>query len=379
MKQITLAGLWNEINFGDVVIADCAEFLYKEQLDGNVLFDKLDLNLPSKISISTRIILKLCKIFSLTGLFFFFVKECYKRYYRKNISKNSNLIVLTGGGILKFKYQEVAHQLVALIEVAEKRKVPVVINAVGVECFDSGHIGCKLLRRAINKKIVKAITTRDDIELLENKWLQGNFATYRKLVADPAVWASEVYGVKKSIDAEIIGIGLIREQIFQVNGIDFSGEELINLYAAIIKKLEEQNIKYRLFTNGHISDFDFAVKLCSKLNRKELIAEIAVPKTATDLVQIISNFKGVIATRLHACIISYSLNIPAVGLVWNDKLSLFGKCTSYPERFIKKENFKAQYIVDRLQTALQECYNADAKQKYRMTIKDSIKEILQTI
>jgi len=59
------------------------------------------------------------------------------------------------------------------------------LSAVGVEGFDKNNKSCIALREAINFNNVKIITTWDDIELLQNKWVfQNNILTDK--VADPA-------------------------------------------------------------------------------------------------------------------------------------------------------------------------------------------------
>jgi len=375
MKNITLLGLYNEANTGDLVIADCTEYLYKEQLN-NILIQKKDLAPAIRVSFFEKLFRKL-------GLFskqrFIIIKNKYLRYYEETINKDSELIVVVGGGIIKFKYQNFAQELTALMDFSEKYNVPVIMNAVGVEGFDEKHIGCKLLKRSINKAINKAITTRDDIELLKNKWLQHNKNIYTKLVADPAVWANEVYGIEKDINSEIIGIGLIRGKIFEANEIKYSEEDLLKLYANILEELEIRKLPYKLFINGSNLDYDFAVKFCRYINKEYLINELLIPNTAEELIKIISGFKGIIAARLHACIVAYSLNVPAIGLVWNDKLSLFGSQIGYRERFIETKNFNAKKIVDKLKTALQQGYDTKAMTNYKITIKDSVKEILQIV
>jgi len=380
IKKITLLGLYNETNLGDLVIADCTEYLYKQLLD-NVQIQKVNLAPKIQIFFFERVFLKL-QLFPKEC--FIITKNKYRQYYEKNIDKISQLIVVVGGGILKFKYQNFAQQLVALVECAETFNIPVVMNSVGVEGFDKKHTGeCiwlnKIINKAINKTINKAITTRDDIELLENKWLKNNSTIYRKLVADPAVWVSDVYKIEKNVNSQIIGIGLIRGKIFKANEIEYSEEELIRLYTNIIRELEHKKLSYKLFINGLDLDYDFAVKVCQYIQKEDLIKEILVPKSAKELVNIISGFKGVIAARLHACIISYSLKIPVIGLVWNDKLSFFGRQIGYPERFIETNDFDAKLIVDRMENALQEGYNQKEMQKYKATIKESIKELLQLI
>ncbi|MDR0561045.1 MAG: polysaccharide pyruvyl transferase family protein, partial [Prevotellaceae bacterium] len=172
MKKITFVGLYSA-NIGDIVIADCTEYLFKEQF-GNILSEKVDLNFQNRNILFIKT-LKILRKLSLSKIRFLLLKESYKRHYEKQIDKNSDLIVIVGGGILKFKYENFAPKLVALIDCAEKNNIPVIMNAIGVEGFSKENIGCKWLHkainRAINKTINKAITTRDDIDSLNNEYL----------------------------------------------------------------------------------------------------------------------------------------------------------------------------------------------------------------
>lgn len=44
------------------------------------------------------------------------------------------------------------------------------------------------------------------------------------------------------------------------------------------------------------------------------------PKNGQELVNLIANFTFVIANRLHAQIIAYSLDIPTFGILWDEKV-----------------------------------------------------------
>ena len=94
------------------------------------------------------------------------------------------------------------------------------------------------------------------------------------------------------------------------------------------------------------------------------------------MVNIISGFKGIIATRLHSNIIAYSLQVPAIGLVWNNKLKMFGQNIGYPERFIEVENFDEKNIVDKMEKAIMELYEKIKPEVYRKSEEDSINKFL---
>ena len=67
-----------------------------------------------------------------------------------------------------------------------------------------------------------------------------------------------------------------------------------------------------------------------------------------------SEYDGVISCRLHPGIISFSMNIPSVNLIWNTKVSSFYKRIGYPERAIERCDFVAEKIVNKLEKAMKE-------------------------
>lgn len=384
MKQILLAGLISDNNLGDKVIADCTEYLYKNETKNNpgIKYKWIDLVGLTVLQNKKPFIVR-----KFNGALYRFkikaghigvqnIVKSFENYFEPLI-KNSDLIVVVGGGLIKYKYQYFWAQISGLINAACKQNIPVVLNALGVEGYDEKDLSCQYLKKSLNSTCVNTITTRDDIKTLMDHYLKNNPFCKPKLVADSAVFASETYQVKP-IKSNIIGIGLIRGNIFTDNDLPFPKEKLVKLYVNLFTELDNQKIDYQIFTNGLQTDLDLAEQIFSKLGKPNEIKNILVPKTPAELVQIISKFKGVIAARLHACIISYSLKIPCVGLVWNDKLSLFGNIIGYPDRFIKIKDFDAKYIICQLQKAIDESYDLESMNTYKLTIKDSINEILTT-
>ena len=191
--------------------------------------------------------------------------------------------------------------------------------------------------------------------------------------ADSAVYANEAYGVEKK-KTDVFGIGLVRGGIFKDNERELTSNELAEFYYQLILEMENRNIHYKLFTNGLASDNELLPLIKQKLGRDDL--ELIEPNQDIDLVQNISNFTTVIAARLHANIISYSLNVPSVGLVWNDKLKLFGEDIGYPERFFDYEHFNAKTIVDAAIQANNEGYEQQFMLEYQSSAKSNVNEIV---
>lgn len=375
MKTICFAGLMSETNLGDIVIIESTKGLYKEALKGQGNFKVSDLNLQfTNLSFSYRAIRKLKRLF-----YSIFSSDSshlevslLKKHYKKQI-KNADLLVLVGGGLIKYKYQSFFLCLTALIEVAKELNIPLVINAVGVEGYDENDPRCQLLKESLNNDIVKSITTRDDIKTLSHKYIY-NKEIHTAKVADPAVYCNEIYKeVKKKSD--VYGIGLVRGGIFLDNERNLKSEQVAQFYSDLISEIESRDLKYQLFTNGLPADNELLQKIEENIGGEKL--NIIEPKKDTDLISTISKFKGVVAARLHANIISYALNVPSIGLVWNDKLMLFGEDIGYPERFFEYDKLDAKKTVDALVLAAEQGYEPQQWLGYKQTAKLNVEAVVQ--
>lgn len=375
MPSVYFAGLRSDTNLGDIVIIESTERLYKDAFKGkgDFLFECLNLQF-SGLNFWERVVRKLKReAFKLLNIDRTnFELNLLKNYYKKQLN-NPGLIVLVGGGLIKYKYQNFFLYLTALIDVAEKKGIPLVINAAGVEGYNECDVRCQLLKKSLNKNIVRSITTRDDLETLKNKYIKKENQNHINKVADSAVYCNEVYQIKKKKSA-VFGIGLVRGNIFLDNERDFGPEKVIDFYVNLIKEMEERELSFQLFTNGYSGDSELASDIAKKLGRQEL--NVIEPNKDEELVETISSFTTVIAARLHANIISYALDIPSIGLVWNDKLTLFGEDIGYPERFFEYDKLDASNIINAALVANKQGYEPTFRQSYRKTAKNNIQDIV---
>lgn len=374
MKKIYFAGLLYDNNLGDTAILKSTEYLYKMALNGhgNISYHHLNLNF-NKTNLISRASRKFKRLFVSA------VKKntdrltinMLKKNYREQL-ESPDLIVFVGGGIIKYKYQSFHLFITALTELAEELGCPVVINAAGVEGYSETDIRCQLLKKSLNKNIVKSITTRDDIETLNSLYIT-NHKTHTAKVADPAVYCDEVYQIKKEV-SEVFGIGLVRGGIFLDNERDLKPDEIAHFYSELILEMDKQKLKYQLFTNGAPADSELVEQIEKNIGGKNL--NVIEPHKDSDLISAISTFKGVVAARLHANIISYALNVPSIGLVWNDKLTLFGADIGYPERFFEFDNLDAKKVVDALVLAAKQGYRTEQWLEYKLTAKSNIEVVV---
>lgn len=388
VDKVTLIGLKNN-NLGDQVIFDTCKFLVEKVCPDAKIFVcdiSPDKDLMKEIKLSHPQIDCLIERFK-DNLYFIQILSFLKwwlsqkrgtsvyKYYKRILKRNSK-VIFAGGGLIKFSREDLWNPIYSIITYCQRKRIPVYFNAVGVEGYDEKNFYSQLLKYSLNKSCVKKITTRDDIDSL-NKYVKDKDKI--SLVGDPALWTKETYNVEDVKKTDIIGVGVIRGKIFTDYGFDFSEEQIVNSYVNIIRKLEEKGYKWQMFCNGAKSDYKMGKNILEKLGLPESEEYLAPrPRKAIDLVKQIYSYKATISARLHANIIAVSYGIPTIGIVWNNKLKLFGKIIGYPERFIENEKFSdADFVVSSLESAVAQGYDNSIIETLKLSTLNSISENLE--
>jgi polysaccharide pyruvyl transferase WcaK-like protein len=87
----------------------------------------------------------------------------------------------------------------------------------------------------------------------------------------------------------------------------------------------------------------------------------------------------VFGARLHACITSYALDIPVVGLIWSEKLQIFSEVIGKKESFFTEDNLHIEQILDAMQNAMDTGYDDSIREHLRQLTSDYLKQFLQMI
>ena len=110
-------------------------------------------------------------------------------------------------------------------------------------------------------KYVSARDSRDDVQICAGK--DKNV----KLLADAAFWMKETYNPVEINDKKKIGIGLIRGNSLKTYGINYTGDNWIDLYCGIAKTLEERGYEYAVCQMNR-------AKILAMLGRKQESLEL---------------------------------------------------------------------------------------------------------
>ncbi|MBR3971704.1 MAG: polysaccharide pyruvyl transferase family protein [Ruminococcus sp.] len=347
--RVLLAGLMMSTNLGDGVISDCVKYLIRRIAKENKI---------KNLKISTM--------------------DIRKQKTKKDLAavRNSDIMFFPGGGLVKYQVEKLPGAMERYISPAEHYGIPVYLNSVGVEGYDEEDANCRLLCDMLSLNCIKGVTCRDYADFLNTHYLKGEVKSLR--VSDPAVWAQDAYDTEKVKDSQTVGLGVARGGLFTDYGIEYTKEQLLLLWKDIIEELDSKGIKWKLFTNGFKGDEDFLYELLRFIGREDEAQELAVrkPETPKELVENISKFKGVIALRMHANIVAYGLDIPCVGLVWNQKMTAFAQNAGIAHRFLNYDMFCSKEIVSLLEDAFSEGYDKNIREAERKSIYDSIEQIL---
>ena len=310
--KIMLVSLVNR-NYGDSVIADNTAFLIRKALGSRAEILSYDLRCGDVYRI------RFC-----------------------------DAVVFAGGGLIKFRGECFLEYISEIVNEAQEHDIPVYFNSVGVEGYDDNDPTCQALKEVINLPCVKSISVRDDTELLKSSYLTRKQRVHS--VIDPAVWCRQTYTDIIPEKSGYVGIGIAREQLFCDYGhSELDGEYMLRFWRELIDKLEAAGYKWRIFTNGLNSDEEFAIRVLRCIGHGDKLPQTM---NSRELVRDIASFDAVIAQRMHSSIIAYSLGIPAVGIVWNDKMRFWGEKIGCNDRYILPDELSAERVFTVFENAL---------------------------
>ncbi len=331
-ENIVIAGETFSSNLGDGIIADTMSYIIREivpqqktvklDISGRLDFSK------SQHRLSTDKLRKSKKYFEswqeLAKWKLVRRRRCEGVW--QPILQNASKLIIGGGQLLMDNALNFPLKIHHLANVAWAQDIPFHFFSCGVGSTWSRGAANRFedaLRRA------RSISVRDTVSA---KRLERfvSIPQHVTVTSDPAVWASDVYGrVRCDRDTtNLIGLGVIspeeiRRRLLK-DGNSWDEGEWLKFWADLISILHKQNKEVELFVNGSRADFEFACQIEAYLKDKSMFCHVSsCPITPKMLARKISGYSGIIASRLHANIVSFSYGIPTVGLVWDDKVKAF--------------------------------------------------------
>lgn len=389
MKKVAVVGLYAIKNAGDNILCEATQYLIR-QIEPEASIVEVDVNPRLKTFgkwDKIRVVLSKGMIKVSSYLFNYNNHSSFRYHFEylmwwlkinKRFQKDLagvDAIVFAGGGFLKFRTQGLNYYVEQIIKIAEKNRIPVMMNGVGIEGYDEGDIRCQRLKKAINKDCVKVITTRDDIDILQKCYIE-NPNTITARVGDPAFWVPECYAIKREKYNDIIGVNIIRGRVFQAYGNTLSEFELLNFYKKLIRSIEEKGWEWVLFSNGMKADQAFGMKVLKALNCKDKRKLLPEPENTKQFLDMVRSFKCIFGARLHACITAYALDVPVVGLVWSEKLQIFSEIIGKKDNFFSEDHLKIDTVIDAIEKSFNGTYDEERRNELKQLTKEYLRKFL---
>ena len=351
-RTIGVVGLLTNENVGDYLLVEASKHLLRAHDPDTMLVDidvdpknesvrsgmrRLNFRVAAIMKAFEGPVLSLVRIPRLAYLYQYAYWRTKLGWYFDERIRDLDAIVFTGGGFIKYKTQGLNYIDELILTTARRRGIPVMMNAVGVEGYSETDIRCQRLKRALNFDNVKVITTRDDIDTLDNRYIT-NPDTITERVGDPVFWLGDMEIVERSAGDRAdppgnrIGINLVNPQNFSAYGGDISPDAVINFYRNLIAELQRLDADFFLFSNGMTVDQTFGRSLVATMNlRSDQLAHR--PTTSAEFVNLVAGFDIILSGRMHAGITAYAIDVPVVGLIWGEKLQFLTEITGLRDRY----------------------------------------------
>ena len=357
--KIAVIGVYYASNLGDAVICDCV-FYWLWQKFPKAQIHMIDIEGKTEFAIQQPVSMRILKRRkrNLDRDYWMTRHNIEDRVYKWNcldISQRQdfyNDVAMQGydfavfaGGQLFMDWLSV--DVCEFLKRFEQHQIPVYFNACGTGLSISEKIR-QLLKKHLMNENVKFVSSRDNVTEIKEKYLAENknvFQTY-----DAALWTKEVYGEEKG-QSDCIGLGIMYCENESIT-------KLSSFWIKLIRFLEQKKVRWKLFCNGSLDDYNFGCYVLKKLHLDTSVYLYDYAKTPQDLVHQIAGFSGIISFRLHSHIIAASLDIPAVAIIWDEKLKFFYRHLEHEER-CKTIYDSPEQIYETFQNAVIQGYNRE--------------------
>lgn len=365
MKQIIVIGDNSSTNLGDPILTQSAYHIIckiVENKDYNIsifdianrsnkkkeFFNKGQIKSIRNISKFKYIIKKI--ILDIKTFVKWFCKEESKFNKRlENTICSKNTVFVIAGGALISSSLFYALRINAIVKAAKRHNGKVIFNAVGIE-KTIRNIGFAkyIVRHYLKQPQIIAFSTRDHVEDVP---YISNRKEFQILQPDPGLFAADAFQVRKK-ESDIIGLSVISYEAYQSVMLNdkrankITPEDLLSFWGKIIRDFISNGKNFKILTNGGSLDYQIALRICKMMNldtEKYLLPLATEPKV---LIEQLSQFKLVIAHRLHALIVSSSLGIPVIPIVWSDKVVSFSKMIGNPHAQWPSQNININDLLN---------------------------------
>ncbi|WP_163266795.1 polysaccharide pyruvyl transferase family protein [Chelativorans alearense] len=255
----------------------------------------------------------------------------------------ADAVVIGGGNLFQDDDLNFPLKIAAVLECACRTKRPLAVFAVGVTAHWSDR-AAKLFGRLRGCRIFH-VSVRD--HAARDSWI-AHFGRHHdvEVCPDPGLLACDLPRageVEPAVDRPLIGVCVTHPLVLRRHAAIADAQIpllTVGEYRQLAEWLINAGYKVLLFTNGASEDQQFLERIlrdpaCAAHLAAGRLVAAAPPRAPADLVGILRRPAAVVAHRLHACIASYSLGTPQIGLGWDRKVESFFRSVGREDFFVQ--------------------------------------------
>lgn len=281
-------------------------------------------------------------------------------------------VVIGGGNLFQDDDLNFPLKIASVLDCVHRENRPIAVFAVGASAHWSAR-AVELFGGLIANRLVH-ISVRD--HAARQNWLK-HFGEARDVMVcpDPGLLARDLPMVRfrsQSPGPPLVGIGVTHPVILRRH-CDRHPKEIplasVEDYCRLAHWLADRGYRIMLFTNGADEDERFLAHVAKSLWRDsrmtaETLSVAPAPKRPDELIGVLRHTDAVIAHRLHASIVSYSLGIPHLGLGWDSKVENFCRAVGREAFFLCGADISAERIGTGLINAMKEGIDMQAHARH---------------
>lgn len=356
--KIAVIGVYYASNLGDAIICDCVAFWLRDRWPSAEI-DIIDIENKKGFAEQTDTSLKTLQYRNwklqwdywqtrhhIRDRVYYWNKvdvESRQDFYDEVVGRHYDAAVFAGGQLFM---DWLSVDVTEFLKRFEKTGTPVYFNACGMGISVSDKIR-KSLYHYLMRDNVKLLSSRDDKEQIERLYLKNRKKVLKTF--DPALWTADVYPVDSTASGHMVGLGIMYSNHAPLG-------KITRFWLRLIRELNEKGIRWKMFCNGAIDDYNYAAYILNKAGLSKEDNLYDCPRDPVELIEQITSFQSLISFRLHSHIVAVSYHIPAVAVVWDEKLRFFYRNLGHEER-CRTINDKADTVMKALRTAEREGYD----------------------
>lgn len=268
--------------------------------------------------------------------------------------RGADLAVIGGGQLFSDADLNFCLKVAQAADVLLTARTPVAVYGVGVSRNWTPR-GKALFARLFSADL-RAVGVRDQLSAAAWTDQTDGAGPAPGLTRDPGIMAAECY-TAPAPRQNAVGVCVTDPMILSYHADSAVAGTKGDFFADLTREIVAGGREVVLFCNGAEEDRAALTRLSEHPEIAPLIAAGKVraapaPRTPTDLVQIIAGCDGVVAHRLHACILAYAFQVPCVGLGWDRKLESFFASVGHDAFFIGGAGASASEAAQRCEAAI---------------------------